>query len=42
MNSITQLQETEVQLKRLLAQRKLYSRAKTVLAWQIVITVVLV
>jgi hypothetical protein len=41
-NHITQRQDMELQLKRLAAQRRLYSRAKTVLAWQVVITVFLV
>ncbi|MCE5306074.1 MAG: hypothetical protein LLG20_00370 [Acidobacteriales bacterium] len=40
MNSITRLQVAAPQLKRLVAQRKLYSRAKQVLAWQIIVTVV--
>ena len=42
MNSITHLQVAEPQLKRLVAQRRLYSRAKELLAWQIIVTVVLV
>jgi hypothetical protein len=42
MNSIIQAQGTELQLKRLAAQRKLYSRAKEILAYQMIVTVVLV
>jgi hypothetical protein len=40
--SITQTQGTELQLKRLAAQRKLYSRAKEILSYQMIVTVVLV
>ena len=39
-NTITQLQSTELQIKRLAAQRRIYSRAKTILAWEIGITVI--
>ena len=42
MNSIIQTENTELQLKRLAAQRKLYSRAKRMLSSQIIVTVVLV
>jgi hypothetical protein len=39
MNSIADRQEEDIQLKRLLAQRRLYSRAKTLLAAQTILAV---
>jgi len=42
MNRIIVAQGTELQLKRLVAQRKLYSRAKQILFYQIAVTVMLV
>lgn len=41
-NRISLRQNEDLQLKRLVAQRRLYSRAKKVLAWQMLVTVVLV
>ena len=39
MNPIPERQNEDLQLRRLVAQRRLYSSAKTVLAWQMVVTV---
>lgn len=41
-NQIPTRQNEELQLRRLLAQRRLYARAKRILAWQMLVTVALV